>query len=318
MKFRRVLTTHLLGLRKNGMRSEYVRENLEMYSLLLPVLILVFIFCYIPLYGLVISFQDYSPGAPFVGEGVKWVGLKHFVNFVSSKYFYRILRNTLVLNSLNLIFGFTAPIIFALLANEVKRPKIKKLVQTASYLPYFISSVVVAGMVISFISTDGIVNQIVQMLGFARQSFRTDSSKFPIIYTITNVWKNFGFGSILYFSTLSSIDPALYESASIDGAGRFKQMWHISLPGLKNVIAITLILQIGSILSTNTELILLLYLPATYETADVIGTYIYRLGIEGGQFSYTTAVGLFMSLIGFLLTFFANKISNKLTGYGMW
>ncbi len=137
MKFRRVLTTHLLGLRKNGMRSEYVRENLEMYSLLLPVLILVFIFCYIPLYGLVISFQDYSPGAPFVGEGVKWVGLKHFVNFVSSKYFYRILRNTLVLNSLNLIFGFTAPIIFALLANEVKRPKIKKLVQTASYLPYF-------------------------------------------------------------------------------------------------------------------------------------------------------------------------------------
>ncbi len=265
-----------------------------------------------------ISFQDYSPGAPFVGEGVKWVGLKHFVNFVSSKYFYRILRNTLVLNSLNLIFGFTAPIIFALLANEVKRPKIKKLVQTASYLPYFISSVVVAGMVISFISTDGIVNQIVQMLGFARQSFRTDSSKFPIIYTITNVWKNFGFGSILYFSTLSSIDPALYESASIDGAGRFKQMWHISLPGLKNVIAITLILQIGSILSTNTELILLLYLPATYETADVIGTYIYRLGIEGGQFSYTTAVGLFMSLIGFLLTFFANKISNKLTGYGMW
>lgn len=299
-------------------RSGYVRDNLECYSLLLPVLILIFIFCYIPLYGLIISFQNYTPGSPFVGPNVNWVGFKHFIQFVSGKYFWRLIRNTLVLNGLNLLFGFTLPILFAVLVNEVKNLRFKKVVQTASYLPYFISNVVVAGMVISFTGTDGIVNYLITSLGGTAQSFRTDPSAFPTIYTICNVWKNFGFGSILYISTLSSIDPTLYESARMDGAGRIRQMWHITLPGLKNVIAINFILQIGSILATNSDLILLLYTPATYETADVIGTYIYRLGIEGGQFSYTAAVGLFMSVIGFILTFIANKVSNRVADYGLW
>lgn len=298
--------------------SERIRDNLENYSMLIPVLVWIFVFCYIPMYGVVIAFQNYAPGSPFIGPDVKWVGFKHFTKFISGKYFPRLIRNTLVLNGLHLLFGFTLPIIFAVLVNEVKNMKFKKTVQTASYLPYFISNVVVAGMVISFVDTGGLINQLLIALGGEAQNIRSDPDAFPALYTVTNVWKGFGFGSILYFSTLSAIDPALYESARIDGAGRIRQMWYITLPGLKNVIAIQLIMQVGSILSTNSDLILLLYNSATYETADVIGTYIYRLGIEGGQFSYTSAVGLFMSIIGFILTWLANKVSNKVADYGLW
>lgn len=309
---------YLNKIYKRVIHTTRFKENVEMYSLLLPVLILIFIFCYIPLYGIVIAFQNYAPGSPFIGPDVQWVGLKHFQTFVQSKYFSRILGNTVRLSVLNLVFGFWVPILFALLVNEVRVHRFKKFVQTASYMPYFISSVVVAGMVISFIDVDGVVNQILSVLGKAPQNYRLVPEAFDTIYTITNVWKNFGFGSILYLSTIASIDPTLYEAARIDGAGRIRQMWYVTLPGLKNIIAINLIMGIGNILAANSELILLLYSPATYEKADVIGTYIYRLGIEGGQFSYTAAVGLFMSVIAFALTFIANKISNKLSGYGLW
>lgn len=309
---------YLNKIHKRVIHTTRFKENVEMYSLLLPVLILIFIFCYIPLYGIVIAFQNYAPGSPFIGPDVQWVGLKHFQTFVQSKYFSRILGNTVRLSVLNLVFGFWVPILFALLVNEVRVHRFKKFVQTASYMPYFISSVVVAGMVISFIDVDGVVNQILSLLGKAPQNYRLVPEAFDAIYTITNVWKNFGFGSILYLSTIASIDPTLYEAARIDGAGRIRQMWYVTLPGLKNIIAINLIMGIGNILAANSELILLLYSSATYEKADVIGTYIYRLGIEGGQFSYTAAVGLFMSVIAFALTFIANKISNKLSGYGLW
>lgn len=293
-------------------------EMLQYYSLLIPVLALIFVFCYIPMYGIVIAFQDYLPGSPFIGEGVRWVGLKYFERFIGGEYFTRLIRNTLVLSGLNLAFGFSVPILFALLMDQIKTTWLKKTIQTASYMPYFISSVVVAGMVISFIDTDGLVMQLLSVFGVPKQNLRINSGTFPWIYTVTNVWKSFGFGSILYFSTISSIDPGQYEAARIDGANRWMQVWHITLPGLRNIIAINLIMAIGGILNANSELILLLYTSATYDVADVIGTYTYRMGIEGGQYSYTTAAGLFMSLIGFALTFAANKVSNKLTGYGLW
>jgi putative aldouronate transport system permease protein len=270
------------------------------------------------MYGLVISFQDYVPGASFLGKDVEWVGIKWFVKFVTGKYFIRIIRNTLVLSGLNLIFGFTAPIAFALLLDQIRHHRYKKIVQTASYMPYFISMVVVAGMVISFIDVDGMISNLLVMLGFRAENYLVSPSAFPWIYTITNIWKGFGFGSILYCSIISSIDPGLYEAAKIDGANRLKQVWHITLPGLRSVIAINLIMMVGSVLSTNTDLVLLLYSPATYEVSDVIGTYTYRLGILEGQFSYTAAAGLFTSIIGFSLTFISNKISNKLTGFGLW
>ena len=293
-------------------------EMLQYYSLLIPVLALIFVFCYIPMYGIVIAFQDYLPGSPFIGEGVRGVGLKYFERFIGGEYFTRLIRNTLVLSGLNLAFGFSVPILFALLMDQIKTTWLKKTIQTASYMPYFISSVVVAGMVISFIDTDGLVMQLLSVFGVPKQNLRINSGAFPWIYTVTNVWKSFGFGSILYFSTISSIDPGQYEAARIDGANRWMQVWHITLPGLRNIIAINLIMAIGGILNANSELILLMYTPATYDVADVIGTYTYRMGIEGGQYSYTTAAGLFMSLIGFALTFAANKVSNRLTGYGLW
>jgi putative aldouronate transport system permease protein len=301
-----------------SLKRDRISENFQLYTLLLPLMLLLFIFCYIPMYGVVIAFQDYIPGNPFIGKGVKWAGLKHIIRFIQGEYFGRIIRNTLVLSGLNLAFGFTTPIFFALLLDQIRSINFRKLVQTVSYMPYFISSVVVAGMVISFIDINGIITNALAFIGVERMNFRLSKTAFPWVYTITNTWKSFGFGSILYFATIMSIDPQLYESAKIDGANRFQQVLYITLPGIQRIIAINLILDIGGMLSTNTDLILLIYHPATYEVADVIGTYIYRAGIEGGQFSYTTAVGLFMALLGFILTFIANLVSNKLTDYGLW
>lgn len=295
-----------------------VSENLQIYAMMLPTLILIFIFCYIPMYGIVIAFQDYVPGQSFFGDGVVWVGLKWFKRFVTSHYFVRLIKNTLVLSGMNLLFGFPAPILFALLLDQIKHAKFKKIVQTTSYMPYFISTVVVVGMVISFIDTNGIITNFLSMFGVKAQNWRVSSTAFPWIYTFTNVWKGFGFSSILYCSIISSIDPGLYEAAKLDGANRWQQVWHITLPGLRSVIAINLIMAVGSLLSANTEMIMLLYTPATYDTADVIGTYVYRLGILEAQYSYTTAAGLFVSIIGFIFTYISNKISNKLTGFGLW
>lgn len=302
-------------------RSRHLlRENVELYSLFLPAGFLILIFSYIPMWGLVIAFQDYLAGNSMfaLNETVKWVGLKHFKRFVNSIYFGRLIGNTLRLSVLDLLFGFTMPILFALLINEVRSLKYKKIVQTASYLPHFISTVVAAGMMLSFLEMGGVVNSMTSALGITPKEYIAYPDYYPAIYTITNVWKGFGFSSILYFSTISSIDPTLYESAKIDGATRWQQMKHITLPGIRFIIAVQLVLQVGKVLNTNTDLALLLYRPSTYSTSDVIGTYIYREGIGGGKYSYTTAIGLFMSIIGFILTFVTNKISNKLTGYGMW
>jgi putative aldouronate transport system permease protein len=270
------------------------------------------------MYGIIIAFQDYIPGNPFLGTGVKWVGLKYFIRFIQGKYFFRLIRNTLVLSGLNLVFGFTLPVLFALLLDQIRVLNFRKTVQTISYMPYFISTVVVAGMVISFIDTNGIITRFLGVFGLEPMNYRLSKAAFPAIYTITNVWQNFGFGSILYYATITSIDPQLYESAKIDGASRFQQVLYITMPGIQRIIAINLIMTIGAILSTNSDLILLIYHSATYEVADVIGTYVYRSGIIDGEYSYTTAVGLFMSVIGFILTYAANKVSNKLTDYGLW
>lgn len=312
------------GLQKKSsyaraMQSGLVQENIELWIMILPVLALIFIFSYIPMYGIMIAFQKYVPGVPMLfSDRIQWVGFDNFVRFFESANFWRLIKNTVVLSGLNLIFGFWAPIVFALTLNEVRNQKFKKFTQTASYLPYFISNVVVAGMLLSFLDMDGIVNNITNALGIGRQAWRQNANAFPTIYTITNVWKGFGFNSILYLSAITSVDPALYESARLDGARRIQLIRHITFPAILPTIAIMLIMQIGSLLSANTDLILLLYTPATYSTADVIGTYSYRVGLLGGEFSYTTAMGLFMTVINFALVFLSNRISNKVTGYALW
>lgn len=303
--------------RRPKYRRDIVKENIEVWLMMLPVLALIFVFSYVPLWGVIIAFQNYQPGSPFF-DPANWVGLKHIRQFLNSPFFGRLITNTLRLSVLQILFAFWVPIIFALFLNEVTHMRFKKVVQTCSYMPYFVSSVVVAGMVISFLDVNGLINNLLALFGKQPYEYMTDPKAFPAIYTVTTIWKDFGFGSILYFSTLSSIDPSLYEAARIDGANHTQQIWHITLPGLKAVIAIKLIMSVGSILSSNTDMILLLYNTSTQKTADVIGTYVYRLGIQGGKFSYTTAVNLFMSLIAFLLTTAANKVSNKLTGSGLW
>ena len=287
---------------------------------MLPVLLHIFIFCYIPLYGVVIAFQDYYPGKSFLAfdGSVHWVGFKHFIDFFNGPYFSRLMRNTFMLSFYFFAFGFWVPILFSLLVNELKSGVFKKYVQTASYLPHFISNVVVARMILSFIGSDGIVNAIIKLFGGAPISLTTEPGYFPAIYTITSIWKSFGWSSILYLSAMSSIDPHLYEAAKMDGANRFKQMVHITLPSIRPTIFILLIFAIGNLLSANSEFILLIYNPALYETADVIGTYLYRDGLLGGNFSSGTAVGLLISAINFTLLYMANRLSRKYSDYALW
>ena len=294
------------------------KDNFELYAMLLPVLVLILVFSYVPMLGLVIGFQNYAPGASFFGQGVQWVGLKHFTDFIGSFYFPRIISNTLVLSLLGLVMGFWIPIIFSLLLNELVNARFKKFIQTASYLPHFISTVVVAGMVLSFVANDGMIMKVLAFAGVKVRPVITNPQAFPLIYTLTNIWKTFGWSSILYLSTISAIDPVLYEAAEVDGANRWLQVWHVTVPFMVPLIIIQLIFAIGAIASSNTELILLLYNPATYSTADVIGTYVYREGLLGGRFSYGTASGMLMGIISFLLVFGSNKLSGKLTDYSLW
>lgn len=306
------------GKKKRISRSDLI-ENIKLYLLASPVLIHIFIFCYIPMYGVLIAFQDYHPGDKLCSiTQSHWVGLKHFINFVTDPYFSRLVGNTVWLNILCLVFGFAAPIIFALLLNEITCSWYKKFVQTASYMPHFISSVIVVGMVFTFVNGEGIVNDFLALFGVQRSSLLVEPKAFPAIFVTTSVWKSFGWGSILYLSNITSIDPGLYESARLDGANRGQRMWYITLPHLKNLILIQLIFSVGGLLSSSTDLILLLYNPAIYSTSDVIGTYVYRLGIEGGKFSQTTAINLFVTVINFALLFICNKITTKVADYGLW
>jgi len=306
------------GRLAKGLQNRDTRENIQYYLMMIFPLIMIFLFSYLPMFGIIIAFQDYVAGRPFFGEGVIWVGLKWFREFVDSYYFARILRNTLVLNALNLVMGFWVPIIFALVVNEIRIRKFKKFTQTVSYLPHFLSSVVVAGMVVSFIANDGIITLMLRAVGFEAKSLNADPGAFPWIYTLTSIWKSFGWSSIIYLSTITAIDPGLYEAAAVDGAGRFRKIWHVTLPAMLPLIVIQLILSIGNMLSANTDLILLLYNSSTYKTADVIGTYVYRETLMGGKFSYGTASGLLMSILSFALTYIANAVSRKKTDYSMW
>ncbi|MDY3030645.1 MAG: ABC transporter permease subunit [Clostridia bacterium] len=289
----------------------------------LPAVIYYLIFCYGPMYGAIIAFKNYSPKLGILGS--EWVGLKHFESFLSSPYFLRILKNTLNISIQSLIFGFPAPIILALLINELTNKKFVKVTQTITYLPHFVSLVVVCGMIKSFTSDTGFITKIISLLSFGRWepvSLLNEPKYFVPIYVLSDIWQGVGWGSIIYLSALSGIDGQLYEAAMIDGAGRFKQTIHVTLPGIIPMIMIMLILRMGGLLNVGYEKIILLYNQATYDTADVISTFVYRRGIlaEGGsnQWSYSTAVGLFNSVINFMLIITANYLSKKFTDYGLW
>ncbi|MEJ9221290.1 ABC transporter permease subunit [Paenibacillus glucanolyticus] len=283
----------------------------------LPCLLYYLIFKYLPMFGVVISFQNYN-----LFKGIwesDWVGFKNYLMFFKNPDFLIIIRNTFLLGLYNLIFGFPAPIILAILLNEVTKGVFKRFVQTVSYLPHFISNVVVAGMVVMFLSpSTGMINSFIEWLGFEPINFLMKPDYFRSIYVISDIWQHVGWETIIYLAALTAIDPQLYEAAKIDGANRWKQMLNVTLPGMAPTIIILLILHVGRVLEVGFEKVFLLYNPATYETADVIGTYVYRTGIIGGNYSYATAIDLFTGLISLILVYGTNLLSRKVSETSLW
>jgi len=288
-----------------------IRKNKGLYIILIPVLAFFIIFAYLPMFGLVMAFEDYTPKGGFFGS--KFVGFKHFIDFFSSVYFGRLIRNTLLISVLNLIFGFPAPIIFALLLNEVGNKAFKKTIQTVSYLPYFISLVIVCGLVADFTASDGPITELIVSLGGKRMNYLGQPEYFRPIYILSDMWQGIGFSSIIYLAALSGIDQELYEAAQLDGAGKIRQLIHITLPGISTTIITLLILRMGTMFAVGYEKIILLYSTNTYETADVISSYVYRKGLQEFNYSYSAAVGLFNSIINTVLLVISNALSRKFT-----
>ncbi len=288
--------------------------------MLLPTFILLFLFCYMPIYGILIAFQDYKIGNDILAfnGSTKWVGLDQFKQFINSIFFTRVFGNTLRLSVENLVFGFWVPIIFALLLNEITHVWYKRLTQTFVYLPYFVSTVIVVAMMISITGTEGAVNRILAFFGQESTNMMNDAKSFDGLYVFSNIWQTFGYSSIIYIAAISSIDPTLYEAATVDGANRLHKMIHITLPGIMPTVMILLILSVGGILAANTEKILLMYNSQTMDVADVIGTYVYKTGLQNAKYSYSAAIGLFANIINFVLVFGTNMISRRTTDYSLW
>ncbi len=301
--------------RRGGLLLNY-RQNRMLYWMLLPSLVYVLIFNYLPMAGLAMAFQDYSLTRGIFGS--KWVGLKNFRDFFGGIYFSRTLGNTLILSLLDLLICFPAPIILALMLNEVQTMRYKKVIQTVSYIPHFISMVVAAGLIKEFTNSTGVIANIVSAFGGTPKSYISLPQYFRSIFTVSQVWQTIGFNSIIFLAALSGIDQELYDAAKIDGANRMQQMWHVTLPGIASTIIIMLILRCGAIMNVNFEKVLLLYSPSTYETADVISTYVYRIGIVKQKIGYSTAVGLFNSVVSLALVLTANKLSRTYTDSSMF
>jgi len=289
-----------------------IRFNPSAYILVAVVLAYYITFHYLPMYGVIIAFKDFSPGLGIMGS--EWVGLEHFKLFFGSDYAWRVIRNTLQISFYTLIWGFPAPIMLALLINEVRHIGFKKIVQTFSYLPHFISTVVICGMLVDFCSRDGLFSI---MFGI-HDNLLTLPQYFKTIFVASGIWESMGWNTIIYLAALTGIDTSLYEAAKIDGAGRLRQTLSVTLPGIMPTIVTLFILQIGRVMNVGFEKIILLYNPLTYETADVISSFVYRKGLIEFNYGYSTAVGLFNSVINFSMVIFANRLSRKVNETSLW
>lgn len=301
-------------------RKRQLIESIPLYIMLILPIAYYIIFAYLPMSGLVIAFKDYS-----LWKGIlesPWAqnaGFEHFLTFLTDDYFWGVFKNTFILGFTNTIVNFTAPIILALFINELRPSKYKKLTQTITYLPYFVSTVALVGIIISMLSpSTGIINSVIKALGGTPINFMVESKFFVAIYVFTNLWKGLGWGTIIYLASMSNVNPELYEAADIEGAGRFCKMWHITLPEIKPTIAILLIMSMPGIIGADFETILLLQRPQTMDVADVVATYSYRRGLLGSEFDFGTAMGLFFSLVNILIIFGSNQISKKLTDVSIW
>ncbi|SFD52035.1 putative aldouronate transport system permease protein [Paenibacillus catalpae] len=290
--------------------SRIIRHR-YLYLMVLPGFLTVLVFNYFPMYGILIAFKNYSASKGIMDS--PWVGFKYFNTFFHDPMAFRVLKNTLLLGVFTLFWSFPAPIILALLFNELRNKRFKKIVQTVSYFPHFISVVIVAGMIKEFTARDGLFNDIISFFGGTPIMFLLEPDYFRTIFISSGIWQGIGFGTIIYLAALSGIDPTLYDVAEVDGANRWKKVVHITWPSLKSTTVILLIFAVGGILGSDFQKIILLYSPETYSVADVIGSYVYRQGILGAQYEYTTAIGLFMSVISFIVLYLTNLISRKVS-----
>lgn len=297
--------------------GDHLKREWQLYVMLLPTILWLAIFLYKPMYGLQIAFKDYSIFRGVAGS--PWMGFEHFQTLFGNDQFIRALRNTIIISFYGLIFGFPMPILLALMFNEILNQTFKKTAQTIVYLPHFVSSVIIAGIVITaFSPSAGIVNTILEWLGMDPVYFLTKPEWFRPIFVGTGIWQEAGFQSIVYLAAIAGVSPTLYESAVVDGASRWQMMWKITLPSILPTIIIMLIIRIGNMLEISFEMIILLYQPATYETADVVNTFIYRQGIQGGQYDLAAAAGLFNAVVAFALVMTANAISKRYSRTSLW
>ena len=300
---------------KRLFRSDFKHNN-QLYLMMIPVIVYFVLFCYFPMYGALIAFMDYRPSLGFTGS--EWVGFKHFMTFLTSPSFGTIFINTIKISVCTLVFGFPAPIILALLMHEVHNKPFLKITQNITYLPHFISLVVVCGLIKEFTKSDGLIGNIVSMLGGTPVSLLNYAENFVPVYVVSNIWQEVGWGTIIYLAALTGIDHQLYEAAEIDGAGKFKQMLHVTLPGIVPTIIIMLTMRMGQMLNVGYEKIILLYNDAVMSSADVISTYVYRKGLIDLNWSFSSAVGLFNSVINLLLLISVNTLNKKLQGSSLW
>jgi len=301
-------------LKKNLYRDKYL------LLMILPVAIYYIIFCYLPMTGIVMAFNKYKAGSGFLGLYTsEFVGLKWFKQFFNSIYAWRLVRNTFLLSFYSLIFGFPIPILFAVAVTQIRSERIQKAVQISTYFPYFISTVVVCGMITNFLSpSGGIVNVFLNKLGIESINFLSLPEWFRPIYVVSGSWQTFGFNSIIFVAAIMGISPELYEAMRIDGANKRQIIWHLVLPSIRPTVILILIMTVGRLMNVGFEKVYLLYNSAVYETADVIQTYVYRQGILSNNYSYSSAVGLFGSLVNFVIVFLANRLSRKLTDTAVW
>jgi putative aldouronate transport system permease protein len=293
-----------------------LRRNRYIYLMLLPVVGYYLVFHYGPMYGAIIAFKDFSPALGILGS--PWIGLQNFQDFFSGVFLLRLLRNTLAINLLDIIFGFPAPIVLALLLNELSSQRFKRMVQTITYLPHFMSLVVVVGILIDFLARDGLINNLAGVVGIPPTAFMQQANWYWVLYVGSGIWQAIGWGSIIYLAAIATVDPTLYEAAVVDGANRWRQMWHITLPGIMPMVVTLLILRVGMMMSVGYEKTLLMYNPSTFETADVISSYVYRKGVLGMDYSFSAAVGLFNSVINFALLLAANRWARRMNQASLW
>ena len=295
-------------------RNSKIAREMPLHLMLLPALVLLFIFAYVPMFGIIIGFEKYTPARGILGS--EWIGFGNFKYLVNLPGTFQVLFNTVYIALMKIIAGIVVPIIFALLLNEVGSQQFKRTVQTIIYLPYFLSWIILAGILIDILSpSQGIVNHVIASLGMEPVFFLGSEKWFPYIMVISDVWKNFGFGTIVYLASLTSIDPTYYEAAVIDGAGRWKQTWYVTLPGMLPIVMLMSTLSLGNILNAGFDQIFNLYSPSVYSTGDIIDTMIYRIGMVDAQFGVATAVGLFRSVVSFIFVTLSYKLAYKYAGY---